>query len=62
VKKERRAMHQVTLKDDIYNPFMEFKHVIEAVISQEIDFEECFSMIFGQGIDLMLADILASAD
>ena len=55
-------MYQVTLKDDIYNRLVEFNHVIEAVISQELDFDECLSLILGQGIDSMLAGILGSAD
>ena len=55
-------MPQVTLKDDSYNRAVEFKHVIEAVISQELDFNECLSLILAQGIDSMLADILGSAN
>jgi hypothetical protein len=55
-------MPQVTLKDDIYNRAVEFKHVIEAVISQELDFNDCLSLILSQGIDSMLADILGNTD
>jgi hypothetical protein len=55
-------MPQVTLKDDIYSRVVEFKNVIEAVISQNLDFNECLSMILAQGIDSMLADIVGSAD
>jgi hypothetical protein len=55
-------MHQVTLKDEFCNRAVEFKHVIEAVISQDLDFNECLSMILAQGIDSMLIDMVGSAN
>ncbi len=37
-------MPQITPKDDTYGRVVEFKQVIKAIISQELDFDECLTM------------------
>ncbi len=50
------------ISEETYTRVVEFKQVIEAVIEQEISFGSCMELILGQGIDSMLADLLASLD
>lgn len=53
---------EMIISEETYTRVVEFKQVIEAVIEQEISFGSCMELILGQGIDSMLADLLASLD
>ncbi len=55
-------MPEITVSGNICSRVAEFKQVVEAVIEEEISFDDCVELILGQGIDSMLADLLGSAD
>jgi hypothetical protein len=55
-------MPKITLSEGMYARVAEFKHVVEAVIEEEIRSDDCVELILGQGIDSMLADLLGPQD
>lgn len=55
-------MPEITISEGMFARVAEFKHVVEAVIEEEISSEECVELILGQGIDFMLSDLLGSLD
>jgi hypothetical protein len=44
----------------MYARVTEFKHVVEAIIEEEISSDDCVELILGQGIDSMLTDLIGS--
>lgn len=55
-------MPEITISEEIYARVAEFKHVVEAIIEEEIGFDDCVALILGQGIDSTLADLLGPVD
>jgi len=53
-------MSKITISKEMYGRVIEFKHVVEAVIKEEISSDGCAELILSQGIDSMLADLLGS--
>ncbi|GAH77775.1 unnamed protein product [marine sediment metagenome] len=46
----------------MYTQVTEFKHVVKAVIEEEVSSNDCVELILGQGINSMLADLLGPLD
>lgn len=55
-------MPEITVSKEIYERVVEFKQVVEAVLEEEISFDDCAALILGQGIDSMLTNLLGSVD
>ena len=55
-------MSEIAISEKMYARVAEFKQVVEAVIEEKINFDDCVELILGQGIDSMLADLLGSVD
>jgi hypothetical protein len=55
-------MNEFTLTDDLLKRVTEFKRVVQAVVGEEVDLDNCFSLIFDRGLDSMLADILGNIE
>lgn len=55
-------MPEIVISQEMHARIAEFKQVVEAVIEEEISFDDCVELILGQGIDFMLADLLVSVD
>lgn len=55
-------MPEVSVPEELHSRVKEFKSVVEAVIEEPIDFDDCVVLILGQGIDSMLADLLSPVD
>ena len=55
-------MPEIVVSEEIYTRVAEFKHVVEAVLEQEMSFDDCAALILGHGIDSMLADLLGAVD
>ena len=57
-----KLMPEIAISKEMYARVAEFKQVVEAVIEEEISFDDCVDLILEQGIDSMLADLLGSVD
>lgn len=57
-----KLMSEIAISEKMYARVAEFKQVVEAVIEEKINFDDCVELILGQGIDSMLADLLGSVD
>ena len=57
-----KLMAEIAISQEMHARIAEFKQVVEAVIEEEISFDDCVELILGQGIDSMLADLLGSVD
>lgn len=55
-------MPEITVSKEINERVVEFKQVVEAVLEEEISYDDCAALILGQGIDSMLAHLIGSAD
>lgn len=55
-------MPEITVSKEIYERVAEFKQVVEAVLEEEMSFDDCAALILKQGIDSMLTDLLGSVD
>jgi len=55
-------MPEITISEWMYARVVEFKHVVEAVIEEEISSDNCVELILGQGIDSILADLIGPLD
>ena len=55
-------MPEINISKEMYAQVTEFKHVVKAVIEEEVSSNDCVELILGQGINSMLADLLGSLD
>lgn len=55
-------MPQIEISTEMYERIRGFKSVIEAILEEPQDIDECVDLILGQGLDEMLAGIIADAD
>jgi len=47
------------LSEDTYRRIEEFRSVINAVVEDELDMEDCLGIIIERGLDSMLRDVLS---
>lgn len=55
-------MPAVEISEDTYQRLQEFRGVVNAVMDEELDTQSCADLIFQQGLDSMLQDILGPQD
>lgn len=55
-------MPEIKVSKEMYERVVEFKQVVEAVLEEEISFDDCAALILKQGIDSMLADLIGPVD
>jgi hypothetical protein len=55
-------MPEITISEEAHRRLVEFKCVVETVIEDEIDLDDCAEMILEMGIDSMVEDLLGSLD
>jgi hypothetical protein len=49
---------RITISEETYKRLQEFKQVVEAVLEEEINLDDCGEMVLGLGIDHMLEHLL----
>lgn len=47
-------MPEINISKEMYAQVTEFKHVVKAVIEEEVSSNDCVELILGQGINSML--------
>ncbi len=55
-------MPQIQVSEEQLSRVTEFKQVVEAILEEEITFEQCVALVLEQGLRCMLADILGSQE
>lgn len=55
-------MIHLNIPEDLHRRVAAFKELVEAVLEEEISLDKCAVLILQQGMDAMLADILAPVD
>lgn len=53
---------EIAVPDELYNRLVEFKQVVEAVIDEEMGFDDFAALTLSQGIKSMLNDLLGNLD